>query len=207
MFTGIIEEIGSVQELMVKPNLAVLKVAAPKISRFVKLGDSIAINGVCLTVAEMKSSVLGFDLMKETLIKTDLGQLKAKSSVNLERALRADSRFDGHFVTGHIDLVCKIQKLILGKNYLEMRFKTPKAIQRFLVPKGSVAIDGTSLTIGEVKKSYFSIYLIPYTRQNTILGRKKEGDFVNIEADILAKYILQGSRHSVISLQKLIAER
>lgn len=192
MFTGLIEEQGRVETLEKHQNLFVLKISAPKILKDTKRGDSIAVNGVCLTVVEVKNPrSLSFEMMKETIEKTALQDLRSGSWVNLERALKAGSRMGGHFVTGHADNVGTIQKIVKQKNYVEFQIPFDKSLKRFLVPKGSVAIDGVSLTIGKVKPAFFSIYLIPYTLKITNLGLKKRGDRVNIETDLLAKYILR----------------
>jgi riboflavin synthase len=165
-------------------------VRAKKILKGVKLGASIAIDGACLTVTGLKNNVLIFDIMRESLLKTTLGALKAKAQVNLERALKAGGRIDGHFVTGHVDATGTIKDKITRVNYVELRIGITRATARYIAPKGSICVDGVSLTVGEVKKSYFSVYLIPFTGQGTTLGFKKKGDKVNIETDILAKYIV-----------------
>lgn len=191
MFTGIIEETGAVKAISSKKNLSVLKVRAKKVLKGIKLGASVAVNGTCLTVTGIKKNVLAFDIMRETLLKTNLGVLKPKDCVNLERALKANSRVDGHFVTGHVDDLGVVKQRIERENYVEFRIGITKGLMRYIVEKGSVSIDGVSLTIGEVKKTYFSVYLIPFTLEVTTLGSKKKGDKVNIETDILAKYILK----------------
>lgn len=192
MFTGLIEEKGQVEALEKKSNLFVLEISAPKILRGTKKGDSIAVNGVCLTVVQIKKSrSLSFEIMKETIETTTLKDLKPNSLMNLERALKAGSRVGGHFVTGHVDGMGTIQKIVKQKNYMEFQISIHKNLKRFLVPKGSIAVDGVSLTVGQVKSAFFSIYLIPYTLKITTLGIKKEGDRVNIETDLLAKYILK----------------
>ncbi len=190
MFTGIIEEMGIVEGISSKENLSVLKVRAKKVLKGVKLGTSIAVNGACLTVTDIKKNVLMFDVMRETLLKTNLGTLKPKSHVNLERALKANGRVDGHFVSGHVDDIGRITVKITGENYTELRIGIKKDLMKYIVPKGSVCLDGVSLTVGEVKKTYFSVYLIPFTLDVTTLGNMKKGNKVNIETDILAKYIL-----------------
>jgi len=190
MFNGIIEEIGVVEQINFKKNLSILKVRAQKISKGVKPGASIAVDGTCLTVTGAKSNVLTFDIMRESLLATTLGSLKKKTKVNLERALKANGRIDGHFVTGHVDTIGVIKKKVIQTNYIELRIELTKDVKRAIVPKGSICLDGVSLTIGEVKKLYFSVYLIPFTKQATTLGSKKKGDKVNIETDVLAKYVL-----------------
>jgi riboflavin synthase len=190
MFSGIVEEIGTVENIVAKKNLSVLNVRAHKVLKGTKPGSSISVDGVCLTVTEIKQGTLCFDVMRESLLKTTLGNLKPKSQVNLERALKANDRIDGHFVTGHVDSVGMIQASVTKANYAELRIHQIKGLEKYIVPKGSICLDGVSLTVGEVKKNYFSIYLIPFTRKCTVLGMKKKGDAINVETDILAKYIL-----------------
>ena len=189
MFTGLVEEQGKVVSLKVNKDLAVLSVKAKKISAGTKLGDSIAVNGVCLTVTAKTIGQLTFDMVRETLNVTTLKNLKRGISVNLERALRAGDRIGGHFVTGHIDAVGRVAKVIKQKDYVEFRIEIPSEFSRFIVPKGSIAVDGVSLTVGQVRKRGFSIYLIPFTLKVTTFGRLKSGDHVNLEMDLLAKYV------------------
>ncbi|MDO8580054.1 MAG: riboflavin synthase [Candidatus Omnitrophota bacterium] len=193
MFTGIIEEIGTVDQIIHQRNLSALAVRARKVSTGTKLGDSIAVDGVCLTVIKRASGKLVFEMMQETLEKTTLKGLRPKDQVNLERALKVGDRWGGHFVTGHADQVGAIQQRIERKNYTQLVIGLDKKIAKYIVPKGSVCLDGISLTVGEVHKGTFSVFLIPFTKQMTTLGHKKSGDRVNIETDILAKYII--NRH------------
>ena len=189
MFSGIIEEIGIVGTMNSHKNLSVLGVRARKLLKGLKWGGSIAVNGACLTVTEIKKDTLCFDIMRETLATTTLGELKKGDRVNLERALKMNSRVDGHFVTGHVDGVGIVKERITQRNYIELRMNPMKDLTVFIVPKGSICLDGVSLTIGDVTKTYFSVYLIPFTKKFTILGNKERGSRVNIETDILAKYI------------------
>jgi len=189
MFTGIIEEIGTIENIAREANLIRLAIRAKKITSATKLGDSTAIDGVCLTVTRKTKSVLRFDVVEETLLKTTLGALHKGSRVNLERALLSTTRISGHFVTGHIDGVGAIIKKVTKDNYVKLEIAAPKNLYRYIVPKGSIAIDGISLTVGEVKKNYFAVYLIPFTERVTTIGFKKKGDRVNIETDMLAKYV------------------
>ncbi len=194
MFTGIIEELGTVQAIQSPKNLLVLNVRAPRIFVGTRPGDSISVNGVCLTVAKMvKPGVFVFELMRETMDTTNLQSLKKGSRVNLERALKAGSRLGGHFVTGHIDGVGRIVKILKKKNFVEWQisFKDQTHWNRYLVPKGSIALDGVSLTVGEVKQNLFTVYLIPYTLKVTTFGHKKISDGINIEIDLLTKYVLK----------------
>jgi riboflavin synthase len=191
MFTGIIEEQGQIQSIAHQKNLSVLKVRVKKLVRGTKKGDSIAMNGVCLTVTNIQKNILSFDVMQETLDKTNLGELKPNALVNLEGAMKLGDRLHGHIVTGHVDCVGEIWERIARKNYVEFKIKFNPLIRPYIVPKGSICIDGVSLTVGAVQRHHFSIYLIPFTLKITTLGLKKAKDKVNIEADILAKYILQ----------------
>ena len=192
MFTGIVEVTSKVVSLVKKQNLFVLAVKKPASFNDVKIGDSVANDGVCLTVTAIKDGCFHFDLMKETLDATTLKHLRPKSVVNLELAMKAEARIGGHFVTGHVDAVGRIKDIRTLPNYVEYRIEIPKALMRYVVPKGSVAIDGISLTVGRVKKNWFSVYFIPHTLTVTTIGKKIVGDEVNIETDLLAKYILKG---------------
>jgi len=191
MFTGIVEGMGIVRKIDCKKNLMTMSISAPKILKGAKPGDSVCFQGVCLTVTMIQKSLLSFDIMKETIDKTSLKYLKPFDKVNLERSLTPRSRFDGHFVTGHIDDVGKVSKKIQHPNYLELQISIPRRLRKYVIPKGSVGVDGVSLTVGPVRGNCFSIFLIPYTIENTTLGILKAGDPVNIETDILAKYCLQ----------------
>ncbi len=190
MFSGIIEEKGVVQAIQHKQNLIVLSVKAKKVLKGVKIGDSISVDGACLTVTRMSKGVVCFDIMKETMDKTTLKNLTVGSLVNLEGALRVNDRLGGHFVSGHIDGVGVIKERISLPNYEEFTVQIPRSISKYLAPKGSVCIDGISLTLGEVKNCTFKVYIIPHTLVVTTLGKKGVGDQVNIETDLLAKYIL-----------------
>ncbi len=189
MFSGIIEEKGVVLGIESRKDLSSLKVKGQKTVRRARAGDSIAVNGVCLTVTAVRDGVFSFDLMRETLLKTSLGKVQKGDAVNLERALKVGGRLSGHFVTGHVDAVAPVQERIETENYLELRVRLPKGLARYIVPKGSVCLDGVSLTVGAVTKTHFSVYLIPFTKDVTTLGDKRKGDTVNIEVDILARYV------------------
>lgn len=191
MFTGIIEEKGTVEAIIKQPRLFTLTIKAPKVSRGTQAGESISVDGVCLTVKRKPGSSVSFDVMKATLKVTTLGLFKIGQKVNLERALRVSDRLSGHFVTGHVDVIGTVEKIIKKKNEVEFVIRMPASFRRFLVPKGSVCVDGVSLTVGKVAERRFSVYLIPYTVRNTTFHERKEGDPVNIEIDILAKYALQ----------------
>ena len=189
MFTGIISHIGTIRKIDAKENLLVFSIDLGPLAKDTRSGDSVSVSGVCLTVTSKKARVANFDLMKETIEKTSLRFLKAGDHVNLELALQAGSRLGGHFVTGHVDEVAVIKDIAQEKNWVAIRLGINKTNQKYFVPKGSVAVDGISLTIGKVGKGYAEVYLIPYTLKVTTLGVKKPGDSVNIETDILAKYL------------------
>jgi len=192
MFSGIVEEKGIVQEIVRKKNLLTMSVKAQRVLRGTKLGDSIAVNGVCLTVTRIHGGIAVFDLMKETLDFTTLGYAKPGTEVNLERALKPSDRIGGHFVSGHVDGMGTLVKKVTMENYVEWQIQLDRKLMRYLAPKASVTVDGVSLTIGWVKKTSFSIYLIPHTLDVTTFGRKRVGQKLNIETDILAKYIIHG---------------
>jgi len=190
VFTGIIENIGIIKKIDSKKNLMVFSIDLGVLAKNVHMGDSVAVSGVCLTVSAKKGRVAAFDLMKETIERTALGFLSAGDQVNLELALQAGSRMGGHFVTGHVDEMAVIKDIAQDKNWVALRIGISKINHKFIAPKASVTIDGISLTIGKVGRDYFEVYLIPYTLKVTTLGLRKAGDCVNIETDILAKYLL-----------------
>ncbi len=189
MFTGIIANTGIIKKIDSKKNLLVLSIDVGPLAKKVRLGDSVSVSGVCLTAVFKKARVVSFDLMKETIEKTSLRCLGVGDKVNLELALQAGSRLGGHFVTGHVDEVAVIKHIDQEKNWVALRLGVTRANRKYFVPKGSVSVDGISLTIGKVGKDYVDVYLIPYTLKVTTLGLKKTGDCVNIETDILAKYL------------------
>jgi riboflavin synthase len=191
LFTGLVVELGEVSSLMKKGNGARLYLDAKSLGQGAKLGDSIAINGTCLTVVEIRGNVLAFDISDETLRSTNLGELKARDSVNLEPALRLDERLGGHFVTGHIDGVGKIRTKALEGEVWKIVIEAEPWIAEYLIEKGSVSVDGISLTVVDVLRDGFSLVIIPHTAKLTTIGFKKPGDRVNIEVDILGKYVLK----------------
>ncbi|MBI3314436.1 MAG: riboflavin synthase [Candidatus Omnitrophica bacterium] len=193
MFTGIIQRAGTIKAMGTKANLMVLSVDAGPLAKDVRLGDSVALNGVCLTASGKKGTVIRFDAMRETMTKTALKDLKTGHKVNLELALRPDSRLGGHFVTGHVDEAAVVKRVERAKNWVALTVGISKTNRKYLAPKGSVAVDGISLTVGKVGASDFSVYLVPYTLAVTTLAHKKAGDRVNVETDILAKYVLNAS--------------
>ncbi|MDV6378019.1 riboflavin synthase [Sporosarcina sp. GW1-11] len=189
MFTGIIEEIGSVKSIQPGAQSMTLTIAASTVLSDVRLGDSIAVNGVCLTVKDFTKDQFSADVMPETISSTSLRQLTAGSRVNLERALAANGRFGGHFVTGHVDGVATIRQKRTVDNALYIRLSLPEAYAPYLLKKGSIALDGTSLTIFEVDQTDITISLIPHSQEMTVLAKKQQGEVVNFECDMLAKYV------------------
>src|SRR5690625_4289938 len=192
MFTGIVEEIGEIHRIEEISEQAVqLTIQAKNVLEDVNIGDSIAVNGICLTVTSFKASTFQVDVMPETIKATSLARLTAGSHVNLERSLQAQDRFGGHFVTGHVDGVGKIIRKEKLENAIYYDIKIPSELTHYLILKGSVAVDGISLTVFniDITKNTFTISLIPHTVSVTILGMKEVGDIVNIECDLLAKHV------------------
>jgi len=187
MFTGLIEEVGSVLWVRTTDRGAQLQLAAPHIAGSVRTGDSISVNGCCLTVAARRNKQITFDLVQETVVRTNLGALKHDNPVNLERAVTAADRLDGHFVQGHIDCTANIISFKESDSRLEIGL--PQGGARYLAEKGSIAVNGISLTVGEVKSASFVTWIIPHTRRYTNLKTVQPGDPVNLEFDILAKYV------------------
>lgn len=189
MFTGIVNEVGTLQSIHRGANSAVLTIGATTILEDVKLGDSIAVNGVCLTVTSFTPSQFTADVMHETLNRSSLGALRPGSPVNLERAMRADGRFDGHIVAGHIDGTGTIASIRRDDNAIRYTIRTTPAILRYIIEKGSIAIDGISLTVTEVTRETFSVSVIPHTASCTNLAQRRIGDTVNLENDCIGKYV------------------
>lgn len=195
MFTGLVEGLGRVAALQTEPAGIRLVVAppAPMLSGVegdrCQLGDSVAINGCCLTVIEIKHDCWSFQAGTETLSKTNLGRLKVGDNVNLERSLPVNGRLGGHFVQGHVDGVGQVDVIDRDGDWVTMWFRVPEALAKLMVSKGSVAVDGISLTLVNVEPNRFSVALIPHTLSATTLGARAVGDPVNIETDILGKYV------------------
>ena len=195
MFTGLIEEIGTIKEIKKGASSAKLTISAKTVLEGSKTGDSIAVNGICLTVTSLTPQTFTADVMHETLNRTSLAGLRAGSRVNLERAMPADGRFGGHFVSGHIDGTGSITSISRDDNAVIYAITAERQILRGIVEKGSVAIDGISLTVVAVNDKTFTVSIIPHTADNTILPDKRPGDPVNLECDIIGKYVdrlLQG---------------
>lgn len=189
MFTGIVNEVGTLLGIHRGANSAVLTIGATTILEDVKLGDSIAVNGVCLTVTSFTPSQFTADVMHETLNRSSLGALRPGNPVNLERAMRADGRFDGHIVAGHIDGTGTIASIRRDDNAIRYTIRTTPAILRYIIEKGSIAIDGISLTVTEVTRETFSVSVIPHTASCTNLAQRRIGDTVNLENDCIGKYV------------------
>lgn len=191
MFTGIVEETGRIIDIKKGAKSSVLHISGNLIFEDLKIGDSVAVNGVCLTATKLTDNSFYADVMNETLRRSSLGDLKKNSLVNLERAMAADGRFGGHIVSGHIDGTGTISKVEKDDNAVWYTIKTTDKLMRYIVEKGSIAIDGISLTVAKVGRDDFSISVIPHTIRETILGTKGVGSLVNLENDIVGKYIEQ----------------
>ncbi|GED12043.1 riboflavin synthase [Aneurinibacillus migulanus] len=189
MFTGIIEEIGTIRSIKRGDRSAVLDISADKVLTDVRLGDSIAVNGICLTVTTFSSRNFTVDVMPETLEKTSLSTIGPGSQVNLERAMAAGDRFGGHFVSGHVDGTGFIADKRSYGNAVLYKVEADETLLRYIIPKGSVAIDGISLTVVDVTETGFTVSIIPHTLAGTVLQYKEKGDLVNLECDMIGKYI------------------
>lgn len=198
MFTGIIEEVGQVVAFTPAKDAWSLQIVAKVVPTDVALGDSVAVNGCCLTVTRFDAGRLEFDVLEETRRLTNFNELQAGSAVNLERSLRPDGRMGGHFVTGHIDALGRVEVFEPRGRDHYLRVRAPAGFGRYLVSKGSVAIDGISLTVADVEGDSVAVWLIPHTLAATNLREKKTGSGVNLEFDLLAKYVekLAGGRSS-----------
>jgi riboflavin synthase len=189
MFTGIVEELGEVVALDHGADSARLRVRAPGVTADAVTGASMAVNGVCLTVVDLATGVFTADVMRETLRRSSLGELTVGSRVNLERAVRASDRLGGHIVQGHVDGVGTVIDRRVGDGWEIMRISLPEGLSRYVVEKGSIAIDGVSLTVSAVADGWFEVSLIPTTLALTTLGRHGVGEPVNVEVDVIAKYV------------------
>lgn len=189
MFTGIIEQVGTISAVEPLGDSVRLTIDAPAILDGVALGDSIAINGVCLTVAEHTATTFTADCMQETLDRSNLGELRVGSPVNLERAALVNARLDGHIVQGHVDATTTLTSRNSSEHWDVLRFALPPNLARYVVEKGSIAINGTSLTVSALGDDYFEVSLIPITLRDTVFGKLAVGGTVNLEVDVLAKYV------------------
>ena len=189
MFTGLVEETGTIERISRGANSAVLYIKAGIVLEGTKIGDSIAVNGVCLTVTSIKGSAFSADVMHETLNRSSLSTLKSGSRVNLERAMQMGGRFGGHIVSGHIDGPGRIISIRKDDNAVWYQIAASVQILRYIVEKGSITVDGISLTVAKVDDSSFSVSVIPHTAAVTVLSDRREGDIVNLENDIIGKYV------------------
>jgi len=210
MFTGLIETTGIVNALEISNNSTSLKIISNIKWTDLKYGESIAINGVCLTLEEIANdNILTFHILNESIKRTNLGSLKKGDKVNLERALAIGDRLGGHFVSGHIDTTSEICDICKMEYDFIIKITTPKKLYPFLIEKGSIAIDGISLTLVEVNENFFSVHIIPTTLKDTTLEIKKTGELVNLEGDMIGKYIfhqssLQNGQQSKTTMQDLV---
>jgi len=189
MFTGIVEETGTVKSISMAGSSGTIVIEAKKVLENTQIGDSIAVNGICLTVTSMTANSFSADVMAETVRRSSLSECRSKDKVNLERAMAADGRFGGHIVSGHIDGTGTIVSLKREENAVWVKIKTTPGIMKYIVEKGSICIDGISLTVAKVAENDFSVSVIPHTGEETTLLKKKAGDTVNLENDIVGKYI------------------
>lgn len=189
MFTGIVEEKGQIKHISLTGNSGSIAIKAKKVLEGTQIGDSIAVNGICLTVTSLQPDGFTADVMAETMRRSSLGSCKAGSDVNLERAMAADGRFGGHIVSGHIDGTGTIESLTREENAVWVRIKTTAEILHLIVEKGSICIDGISLTVADVTTENFAVSVIPHTGDETTLLKKKAGDLVNLENDVIGKYV------------------
>jgi riboflavin synthase len=189
MFTGIVEEAGRVLQICAGKQSTELTIRAFNTGPSLRAGNSVAVNGACLTVVSSRRGVLKFDVLNETLQRTNLEFVRRDSLVNLERPLRADARLDGHFVLGHVDDRGKVRRFERdGKDHV-LEIEAPPSVMRYIVEKGSIAVDGISLTVASVSRNWFRVWIIPHTREATNLQTRGTGDRVNLEADIIGKYV------------------
>lgn len=191
MFTGLIEEVGQIKQISKKTDGLNLTVRCSKVTEGTKIGDSIAVNGVCLTVVNIDRDSLAFEVSQETLKRSNISNLKVMEPVNLERAMIAGGRFGGHIVQGHIDTTGYIISIKPTVNHTELSIQIPTSYTDYVIEKGSIAIDGISLTINYIKENNIYLNIIPHTLENTNLKFRKVGDLVNLEFDILGKYVVE----------------
>lgn len=207
MFTGLIETICKVKSARLTAGGLSLTIDLGEMAGDSRAGDSIAVSGVCLTIAGLDGTLASFDLSAETLAKSTLGKLKPSSEVNVERAIRADQRFGGHFVQGHMDGTAAIEAIDRRSEFADIKFAAGAELLDAMVVKGSVAVDGISLTVAGISRSSFSVSVIPETLRRTTLGKAKVGDYVNIETDILVKTIKKHLEKILPKTEPLTAER
>ena len=204
MFTGIVEELGAIVAVEHGSESAVLRVRGPLVASDATPGASIPVNGVCLTVVEHDGDTFSVDVMAETLNRSSLGSLRAGARVNLERAMPASSRFGGHIVQGHVDGTGQILARVPGDRWEIVQLTLPPDLSRYVVEKGSITVDGVSLTVSALTDDTFSVSLIPTTLGLTTLGRKEVGDLVNLEVDVIAKYVERLLTHPAMDLEPTV---
>lgn len=208
MFTGIIAAIGKVESIQNKSGDMRIHIATQKLDLSdVKLGDSIANNGVCLTVVDINGASLSFDVSNESLQRTSLNQISIGSEVNLEKALAVGERLGGHFVSGHVDGLGKVVSLTRSARSVQFRFEAPKSLMKYIAEKGSICIDGVSLTVNNVGDNWFEVNIIPHTMDETIIKNYKTGSEVNLEVDLIARYLeslMAGDKSTGISKETLL---
>ncbi len=206
MFTGLVEEVGTVVGARRTAAGLELAVAAERVTEELKAGDSVAVDGVCLTVVQQRARGFTVEVVAETLRRTTLGGYRPGRRVNLERALRSDARLGGHLVQGHVDDVGEVKSVTGGGQGRVMELTLPERLRPFVVPKGSIAVDGVSLTVARLRGSSLEVWLVPFTLAHTTLGEKKPGDVVNLEVDIVGKYVarmLQAGGQQGLSMERL----
>jgi len=206
MFTGIIEEVGKIRGITPNTEGKEFYIESRKVSNDLNIGNSVAVDGACLTVTAKTKDYFSVQAVEETLLKTTLKDIKIGSSVNLERAMLATGRFGGHFVQGHVDGIAEIVSFHRTGEAAKLKIKIPDEIVKYVIPKGSITLNGISLTAAEINSSVVTISLIPFTLENTNLGQKKAGDSLNIEVDLLAKYVenfLNSKEEKPISVEKI----
>jgi len=189
MFTGIIQEVGKVKEITRSTDFAQIEITCGQVLSNLNIGDSIAVNGVCLTATKINTTSFEADVMIKTLELTSLGKLSNSDSVNLELAMLASDRFGGHFVQGHVDAVAVVTKTLVTKDWTQIQIKVSPDLLKYIVAQGSICLDGVSLTVGEVAQDLISVWLIPKTLEKTNFADKKIGDVLNVEVDLLAKHV------------------
>ena len=187
MFTGIVEELGKVKNITQRQGVRLLEINAKQTLAGTQIGDSISVNGVCLTVVAVTPDAYSFEVMQQTLKNTNLGSLQIGGRVNLERSLKVSDRVSGHFVYGHIDCLGIVRRKTLRNGVFEFEIAVAQDFMRYCLPKGSLALDGISLTLGQIKGNLFTVYIIPHTLKNTTLGFSSPSDKLNVEFDMLAK--------------------
>lgn len=207
MFTGIIEETGKIKQIVQNKDSAGIVIEAEKVLEGTKTGDSIAVNGICLTATELGKNFFAADIMHETLKRSSFLHIKKGDVVNLERAMRADGRWNGHMVTGHVDGTGEIKEIKKDGIAVLYKIKSSQEILHHIVEKGSIAIDGISLTIAELGKEDFTVSIIPHTAQETTLSQKKKGEAVNLENDIIGKYVEKFTKNNPAGGKTEVKER